>query len=88
MGLGDCGQLYRAVFGAGQDHRIRATAEGGSRTLTRGEPDGILSPARLPVPPLRLIEIGGLIVTNRTVVSTVDCPNHAGDTLGASALCG
>ena len=28
-------------------------AEGGSRTLTRGEPDGILNPARLPVPPHR-----------------------------------
>ncbi len=33
----------------------RGNAEGGSRTLTRGEPDGILNPARLPVPPLRLI---------------------------------
>ena len=31
------------------------TAEGGSRTHTRGEPDGILNPARLPVPPLRPI---------------------------------
>ena len=88
VGLGDRGQLCGAVYGARQDRRIRGTAEGGSRTLTRGEPDGILSPARLPVPPLRLIQIGQLIVTNRTVVSTVDCPNHAGDRLSAFPFCG
>jgi hypothetical protein len=32
---------------------LNCIAEGGNRTLTRGEPDGILNPARLPVPPLR-----------------------------------
>ena len=33
-------------------------AGGGGRTLTRGEPHGILSPARLPVSPLRPVCVG------------------------------
>src|SRR5206468_6987938 len=33
--------------------RCDSGAGGGGRTLTRGEPNGILSPARLPVSPLR-----------------------------------
>ena len=34
-------------------------AGGGNRTLTGSEPHGILSPARLPVSPLRRVELSG-----------------------------
>ncbi len=37
-------------------HKGRSGAEGGNRTHTRGEPHRILSPARLPVPPLRHVD--------------------------------
>ena len=37
------------------------TAEGGTRTHTRGEPNWILNPARLPVPPLRPLKAGGIM---------------------------
>ena len=40
------------AYGQG-DHRLRCGAEGGNRTHTPRERDRILSPARLPVPPLR-----------------------------------
>ena len=34
----------------------KENAGGGSRTLTRSEPRRILSPVRLPIPPLRQIK--------------------------------
>ena len=46
-------QNSRELSSSGEPCLSLSTAEGGSRTHTRGEPDRILNPARLPVPPLR-----------------------------------
>lgn len=43
------------ISGFSPNHHQITGADGGSRTHTRGKPDWILSPARLPVPPHRHI---------------------------------
>ena len=52
------------------------TAEGGTRTHTRGEPNWILNPARLPVPPLRPLKAGGIMGWTRRSVKPVRVVEH------------
>ena len=47
------GRIRRPAFGGTSRRRTLNCAEGETRTLTWGKPNWILSPARLPVPPLR-----------------------------------
>src|SRR5213592_300587 len=59
---------------------LRTGAGGGGRTRTRGEPNGILSPARLPVSPLRHV----LRIYCETS-SCADCPVEPSD--ATSSFC-
>ena len=58
LGPGSCDTGQRVAFCRGLSVGVARSQEedgagGGGRTLTRGEPHGILNPARLPIPPLR-----------------------------------